>query len=126
MRFSILFTVVSGALVSAIALPEIKLITLEKRGCFSGGNFWDVNLDKALGLAKRACQNGIAGSWPEGPKQRSRCYKLDDATKVNFHVKKIVDGAQSLSLDDCVDKLHHEINTCEHGGSTSYSSFEFT
>ncbi|KAH7130115.1 hypothetical protein B0J11DRAFT_244329 [Dendryphion nanum] len=97
-------------------------VTTVSAGCYSRGDTWP-DKGTARWHAERACRgfdgHGGAFSGTFAPFETKRaCVGLTSTIKVNFDVQNKDSGTRELSDDECVLRLHNEINACEHGGES--------
>lgn len=137
MHSSMILNLFTAALATATALkdrtaaePDTPGVSLNRRGCFSGGDKWGANTALALSRASQACNEAFVGTdnemWAEKGSQFFQCYNLDSNYKADFTLRQQKDGNQRLDSAGCYDGFQKEINGCEHGGETAYDVWMFT
>src|SRR5687768_4661972 len=97
MHSSIILNIAIVALASATALKDRTVgeaggagVSLNKRGCFSGGDNWGANLANAYNKASQACIEFTGDDdklTATKPSQWFKCYNLDDGAKVDFTLR---------------------------------------
>lgn len=132
MQYSFLIAALTTALVSGTALkdrtagePANVGTSLNKRGCFDGGENWGADRNYAYNYATRACEEAFVGTYRPGD-IRAICYNLDSTKKVDFALELISKSNRDIAADECYDGLQKEIGGCDNGGSTSYTNWKYT
>jgi hypothetical protein len=96
--------------------------------CFSGKpwrEFWE-DRELARMLAERECRQGaFQGVYAPG-QVKSICLPYTTRMSVTFSVQNLNTVASlDLADDECVLRLHNEINLCDRGGQTDVSGWRF-
>ncbi|KAH7130677.1 hypothetical protein B0J11DRAFT_613259 [Dendryphion nanum] len=111
-----------------VALLSIGVSTVSA-GCFSGGDTWP---DKANARwhAERACRgfdgHGGAFSGNFAPfETKTACVGLSSTIKFNMAVQNLNSQTRDVSDDECVLRLHNEINGCDRGGESQIGDWFF-
>ncbi|KAF5669044.1 hypothetical protein FDENT_11640 [Fusarium denticulatum] len=96
--------------------------------CHRSGETWGGDKFTALEAAQRLCTDGSLS--PTGYKRgefKTFCVNLSTLKKVDFTILvsgNVIGEGFSISSADCTDRLHREINGCDHGGRSSYKQGE--
>ena len=112
--------------------PESTFLSLVpvlvQAGCFTGGERWGTDKFEAFNAAAKFCMNKGADTYVPGGFWTT-CHTLTSGKHVTFVTKLRTDvqsDTKDLTLGECYDGLSKEINLCDHGGSTSYTNWEYT
>ncbi|KAF5970916.1 hypothetical protein FCOIX_10139 [Fusarium coicis] len=96
--------------------------------CHRSGETWGGDKFTALEAAQRLCTDGsLAVSDYRRGEFKTFCVNLSTLKKVDFTVLvggNVIGEGFSISSADCTDRLHREINGCDHGGRSSYKQGE--
>ncbi|KAH9894655.1 hypothetical protein F4778DRAFT_747777 [Xylariomycetidae sp. FL2044] len=102
-------------------------------GCYTGGEKWGDQKEKALFLAEDACVTyftvfawaGGKGFLNNDSTDHKMCYDLPDGRRLKFRIEKRPDNdIVRLNGDDCAHWLKEEIEGCEHGGEKTWSEWK--
>ncbi|ETS76572.1 hypothetical protein PFICI_11959 [Pestalotiopsis fici W106-1] len=114
----------STALPSGSGTNEVH--SVEKRGCYSGGEPWGDSKDYAFQLAAGACNSAMGQrTYTALSSSTSTCYDLGNNRHVNFNIFKLTGDDRFLGYDECYDGLQKEINGCGYGGDSSYTNWRY-
>ncbi|KAH8716905.1 hypothetical protein GQ44DRAFT_775850 [Phaeosphaeriaceae sp. PMI808] len=119
----------SISLSALVALLSISIDTVSA-GCFSGGDTFP-DKGNARYHAERACRgyDGHGGAFSGtfgGGERKWACVQLSSTIKMDFSIQNLNNrAALDLGDDDCVLRLHNEINGCDHGGDSTISGWNF-
>ncbi|KAI2627289.1 hypothetical protein GGS26DRAFT_599225 [Hypomontagnella submonticulosa] len=107
------------------------LASTASAGCFSGGEKWDGDKNAVLGTIDQVCTNGTlnrkypAGSWDDNrPISHSWGLKSNRIVTLTIWLNNIW-GDTPLSMESCKDGLKKEVNGCEHGGVSEYTTWKY-
>ncbi|KAF4503286.1 hypothetical protein FAGAP_440 [Fusarium agapanthi] len=96
--------------------------------CHRSGETWGGDKFTALEAAQRLCTDGSLAETDYGYGEfKTFCVNLSTVKKVDFTVmvgRNVIGDGFRISSADCTDRLHREINGCDHGGRSSYEQGE--
>ncbi|OAL49304.1 hypothetical protein IQ07DRAFT_681264 [Pyrenochaeta sp. DS3sAY3a] len=101
--------------------------SLEKRKCFSTGEKFGNEKITAKQAASYVCWNKLAGTYRRGDVQLF-CADLHNNKRVNFKLGLKGPNAPAsryIGGKECLDGMLSEINSCSHGGETTYGRWYY-
>ncbi|KAH6953475.1 hypothetical protein DER45DRAFT_598143 [Fusarium avenaceum] len=92
--------------------------------CHRSGETWSGDKFTALEAAQRLCTDGsLAETDYTYGEFKTFCVNLSTLKKADFTVmvgRNVIGSGFRISSANCTDRLHREINGCNHGGRSSY------
>jgi len=133
MQLSTLLTLTLTAL-GAVALPSANAnpepnttptfgSVLARRGCYSGGEPWGGEANKARDSVKLACAGPLGNRIYDNRETRSACYNLNGGKRAEFQIRHLHNVGRFISSSECEDGLLKEINGCGNGGESEYTNW---
>lgn len=101
--------------------------SLERRKCFSTGEKFGNEKVTAKQAASYVCWNKLAGTYRRGDVQLF-CANLHNNKRVNFKLGlkgKDAPVTRYIGGKECLDGMLSEINSCSHGGETTYGRWYY-
>ncbi|KAI1081470.1 hypothetical protein F5B20DRAFT_536157 [Whalleya microplaca] len=88
------------------------------------GQTWE-DEDEALLVVDKLCRERFVGNFHD--KQLKKACVWNDKTNqyFYFHVKHIKKGDRHLPFEECLYGLGKQVRLCEHGGTSSYTNWEY-
>lgn len=104
-----------------------SLVDISAAKCFTGGQQWMNENDKnrARGAATDLCWTYNLAGWFENRQTKRHCAYVSNNIKVDFTVQWLGAGGHTLNAEDCVKRLHDEINNCFYGGYSTVADWYF-
>ncbi|KAI6082504.1 hypothetical protein F4821DRAFT_263810 [Hypoxylon rubiginosum] len=111
--------------VTKFTITLLTAVSGVSAGCYTGGE--DGHMGSGL-LGQNdidlACAY-LAGDYSGHEEERYTCVRDSKGIRWDFALKKISDGYRKAGKSECEDGMKKEALSCQYGGKTSYTNWEY-